>query len=78
MIGNVLETGWIIGDSWCEGVVDDKEEAGGIGLMDDVEGRVDLEGVIVESVGIEEIDFIEGVEVEIELFSDVYWISHDK
>ena len=40
--------------------------------MDDVEGRVDLEGVIVESVGIEEIDFIEGVEVEIELFSDVY------
>ena len=40
--------------------------------MDDVEGRVDLEGVIVEGVIIEGIDFIEGVEVEIELFSDVY------
>ena len=40
--------------------------------MDDVEGRVDLEGVVVESVGIEGIDFIEGVEVEIELFSEVY------
>ena len=40
--------------------------------MDDVEGRVDLEGVIVEGMGIEGIDFIEGVEVEIELFSDIY------
>lgn len=40
--------------------------------MDDVEGRVDLEGVIVEGMIVEGIDFIEGVEVEIELFSDVY------
>lgn len=67
------------GDSWSEGVVDDKEEVDGIGLIDVVEERVGFEGVEVDdSVFVEGIDLIEGVEVEIELFSEVYWIIHDK